>query len=242
MIDLFHTELFRRFGPSTGTAVMLGNQVPFGSTGFRTARAMMASMGYDFFIDIDYNGMAEECHDLNTPLPAHLHNIADFVFDGGTIEHVANIGEALASIVLMCKLGGTIYVNNPCNDYRMCYYNLDPLLKRDFFEANGFTTLHEILHWRRNLRTWILRKALQLFPRATEYCRVRLKARVDAGKVQVKSFLFRDKARHIKTLPVDRCYTRLPEFCHSTYIGRKIRHIAPIVWPHQTIYQAHESR
>jgi SAM-dependent methyltransferase len=87
-----------------------------------------------------YEGAAI-AHDLNTPLPAHLHEQFDAVIDSGTLEHVFNLPTAIASYMQLVKRGGRLFVSTPANN--MCghgFYQLSPeLFFRLFKDANGFS-------------------------------------------------------------------------------------------------------
>lgn len=56
-------------------------------------------------------------HDLNDPVPATLHRRFDAVIDGGTLEHVFNWPQAIANAMQMCRVGGSLFVSSPCNNY-----------------------------------------------------------------------------------------------------------------------------
>ena len=47
-------------------------------------------------------------HDLNTPVDTSLHERFDVVIDGGDLEHVFNIPVALANLMSMLTVGGTM--------------------------------------------------------------------------------------------------------------------------------------
>jgi SAM-dependent methyltransferase len=53
----------------------------------------------------DYEG-AQHLADLSKPLAKKFHNRFDFVFDGGTLEHVFDIPQAFRNIFAMLKPGG----------------------------------------------------------------------------------------------------------------------------------------
>lgn len=54
-------------------------------------------------------------HDMNFPLPPELCNKYDFVFDGGTIEHIFNTPQVLQNIIDSLKTGG-IFCSVTCNN------------------------------------------------------------------------------------------------------------------------------
>lgn len=56
-------------------------------------------------------------HDLNTPIPPELEGQFDFIYDGGTTEHVLNVTTALENIYRMLKPGGRVFGLNPLNGW-----------------------------------------------------------------------------------------------------------------------------
>lgn len=77
--------------------------------------------------------------DLNTAWNhAYPENHYDVVLDVGTAEHCFNIGHALLNMAAMVKEGGYIIHENPFNCGNHGFYNLNPTLFVDFYEANGF--------------------------------------------------------------------------------------------------------
>lgn len=87
----------------------------------------------------DYEN-ASVIHDLNNRLPEKYRKTYDCVIDGGTIEHVFNVPEALRSCMDLCRVGGYVFLTNPANN--QCghgFYQFSPeLMFRVFSEANGF--------------------------------------------------------------------------------------------------------
>ena len=54
-------------------------------------------------------------HDMNNPIPQNLKNKYDYIYDGGTIEHIFNIAQVIDNISEMLKVGGifcSVTVNN----------------------------------------------------------------------------------------------------------------------------------
>ncbi|MGA0562248.1 hypothetical protein ACO2RV_07340 [Ancylobacter sp. VNQ12] len=64
----------------------------------------------------DYEG-ADHIHDLNDSVPIALHDKYDVVFDGGTLEHVYNIPNALLNCMKMVKIGGHFISIAVCNNF-----------------------------------------------------------------------------------------------------------------------------
>jgi hypothetical protein len=79
-------------------------------------------------------------HDLNQPVPNHLHGAFDTIFDGGTLEHVFDIPTALRNVAMMLAEGGLfLSVNAANNQLGHGLYQFSPeLMWRAFAEENGF--------------------------------------------------------------------------------------------------------
>ena len=87
----------------------------------------------------EYEG-ATIIQDLNAPLAPQWKERYDLVIDGGTIEHVFNVPEALRTCMELCRQGGYVFLTNPANN--QCghgFYQFSPeLMFRVFAEENGF--------------------------------------------------------------------------------------------------------
>jgi hypothetical protein len=87
----------------------------------------------------DYEG-ATIVHDLNHPVPEHLHRRFDAVIDGGSLEHIFNFPVAIANLMKMVKTGGRVFLKSPANN--LCghgFYQFSPeLMFRVFEPRNGF--------------------------------------------------------------------------------------------------------
>lgn len=55
-------------------------------------------------------------HDMNLPIPSEFLHIYDTVIDGGCLEHIYNIPQALKNCSLFCKPGGQILHMLPANN------------------------------------------------------------------------------------------------------------------------------
>lgn len=85
----------------------------------------------------DYEG-AEIIHDLTKPLPSSLHNIADFIVDGSTLDNVFNPVIALTNLTRMLRPTGRIILNNMYSNHHEPYNILPPLWYFDYFALNKF--------------------------------------------------------------------------------------------------------
>lgn len=86
-----------------------------------------------------YEG-ADVLHDLNTPIPESWHGNYDAVIEAGTLEHIFNFPTAVANLMKMTKVGGTMFVSMVANN--LCghgFYQFSPeLVFRVFSSENGF--------------------------------------------------------------------------------------------------------
>lgn len=56
-------------------------------------------------------------HDLNLPVDEALHGQFDFIYDGGTLEHIFNVPMALTNVFNMLKPKGRLFATNPLNGW-----------------------------------------------------------------------------------------------------------------------------
>ncbi|WP_291325421.1 hypothetical protein [Desulfovibrio sp. UCD-KL4C] len=90
-------------------------------------------------LDISNFEGAEYIFDLNETVPDYMHDKFDFIYDGGTLEHIFNIPAALSNGVAMLKKGGIIFHHSPMNNWvNHGFYQFSPTLFFDYYMANGF--------------------------------------------------------------------------------------------------------
>ncbi len=87
----------------------------------------------------DYEG-AKIIHDLNRPVDQKLHAAFDFVFDGGTLEHVFHFPTALSNAMEMVKVGGAFVSITPMNNLvGHGFYQFSPeLFYNVLSDSNGY--------------------------------------------------------------------------------------------------------
>lgn len=110
-----------------------------------SAEAFFKWIGFANYASVDvspYEG-AEIIHNLNdNELIETNHRIADLIFDGGTLEHVFHLPNALKSIYLMLKNGGIIIHHNPTNGYLdHGFYQICPTFYYDYYTANKYENI-----------------------------------------------------------------------------------------------------
>ena len=73
----------------------------------------------------------------NNDVPLWLSERYDYILDGGTLEHIFNIPNALQAIFKMLKVGGTFYFDSPAYwGINHGFYNISPGLYSEYFQAN----------------------------------------------------------------------------------------------------------
>lgn len=111
-------------------------------TGYADDAALFHSLGFDSVESIDYSDFEGATHvaDLNQEIPDHLKNRFDVVLDGGTLEHVFNLPQALKNACAMVKIGGRLILSSPSSNHMdHGFYMFSPTLFMDFFRANEWT-------------------------------------------------------------------------------------------------------
>lgn len=129
----------------------------------------------------DYEG-ATILHDLNRPVPKALEKQFDFIFDGGTIEHVFNVPQALANVFRMLRPGGRFVSANGMNGWPgHGMYQFNPELVWTFWRRTCNCMVHDC----RGIRKVPGDKAEMIaFPDPAESGkRLRLKGRFPEGRV-----------------------------------------------------------
>jgi hypothetical protein len=91
---------------------------------------------------LDYSAYedADLLYDLNQPIPSELKGRFDAVVEAGSLEHIFNFPIAIANLMQMTKVGGTIFASTVSNN--LCghgFYQFSPeLIFRVFTVENGF--------------------------------------------------------------------------------------------------------
>jgi hypothetical protein len=87
----------------------------------------------------DYEGAAL-VHDLNSPVPSQLHDTCDFIYDGGSLEHIFDVPEVFRNYGRLLRRGGVLAVSTSANN--QCghgFYQFSPeLIYRYFCPQNGW--------------------------------------------------------------------------------------------------------
>ncbi len=110
-------------------------------------------------LDVSDYEHADIIFNLNDRLPRDLEGRFDMVFDGGVIEHVFNVSNALLNICKLTKVGGYIFNVNPVYNYiHNTFWNISPEMFLDFYSANDYKifdcSMVTILTEDRDKRAW----------------------------------------------------------------------------------------
>lgn len=162
----------RKFGPM-GNIVTIGRQgVHIGerhaprALGARTdiaedqfaERLFLEFFGAETITALDHSPyqQAELIQDMNVPLAAGHHGRFDTVIDGGTLEHVFNLPQALMNCSLLCRPGGQIVhilpANNACGHG---FWQFSPELFFSLYSAaNGYARTEVYLVDTTDPTTW----------------------------------------------------------------------------------------
>jgi hypothetical protein len=99
-------------------------------------------LGVSQISTLDYSAYegANILHDLNQPVPASLKGQFDVVVEAGSLEHVFHFPTAIANLMEMTKVGGTIFASTVSNNlFGHGFYQFSPeLIFRVFTIDNGF--------------------------------------------------------------------------------------------------------
>jgi SAM-dependent methyltransferase len=100
--------------------------------------------GYRVF-DVNKHTGIEEHIDLNDPLPEDLQGAFDIVVDSSCLEHCFNVAQAFRNLCDMVRVGGWVTTVAPIYIFNHGYYNINPIMHQDGFEANGFEIVSQEL-------------------------------------------------------------------------------------------------
>lgn len=106
------------------------------------AETMFRALGANEIESYDYSDYegATILHDMNVPISDMHKERYSVVLDGGTLEHVFHYLTALKNAMEMVKIGGSLILATPCNNYNgHGFYQFSPDLFFTVLEGNGFT-------------------------------------------------------------------------------------------------------
>lgn len=94
-------------------------------------------------IDISMHDCCDIQHDMNKPLTRFMKKDFDVVFNGGTLEHIYDVPQALSNISGLLSVGGfVIHGAAPCNNYvDHGFYQFSPTFFHDYYTENKWNIL-----------------------------------------------------------------------------------------------------
>lgn len=107
-----------------------------------TWRELFSAIGFDRYLSLDISEYewADIIHDLNIPFEnKEYFEIADFIIDSWTLEHVFNVPNALATIYYLLKDNWIVLHHSPANWYiDHWFYQFSPTLFYDYYRENNY--------------------------------------------------------------------------------------------------------
>lgn len=77
--------------------------------------------------------------DLNRPISQELSSRFDVIIDGGTLEHIFHLPQALSNLHQMLRPGGRVIHLNPASNYvDHSFYMFSPTLYWDYYSVNDY--------------------------------------------------------------------------------------------------------
>jgi len=120
------------------------------NTNYRFGEPYLRLLGARSITSFDYSPYEEATtvHDMNLPIPDSLRERFTVVHDGGTLEHVFNVPQALKNCMEMVQVGGHFMQVSPANNYLgHGFWQFSPeLIFRALVPANGFEIRTVLLH------------------------------------------------------------------------------------------------
>ncbi|MBI4615090.1 MAG: class I SAM-dependent methyltransferase [Planctomycetes bacterium] len=124
-------------------------------------RSFFGLLGFDTVESLDVSVFegADRIHDLNLPIACDLEGRYDVVFNGGTLEHVFHLPNALRNVHRMLRTGGrAIHIAPASNQVDHGFYSFSPTLFHDYYAANRYeirsSVLVEFVDWKAPWRVW----------------------------------------------------------------------------------------
>ncbi|HBJ82275.1 MAG TPA: hypothetical protein DDZ88_00035 [Verrucomicrobiales bacterium] len=161
--DAAFKKMAARFGATLSPLpAVLSPKPDFAAQGYISDDYLFASLGFSKTHCLDYSDFegAGIIHDLNAPeAPASLRERYDLVVDGGTLEHVFHIPNALNNIFQMLKVGGrVVHILPTTNMVDHGFYMFSPTLLLDFYGANNYQVeyIRLIKHTLDQTKPWII--------------------------------------------------------------------------------------
>ena len=125
----------------------LGLVTPAGDIMQPYCESLLRHLGFDNVVSLDANSYenATIIHDMNKPIISDMKY--DFIFDGGTIEHIFNIPQVCQNIIDILEIGGILCSCTTNNNYSgHGFYQFSPeLFLKTFSEPYGMKIINMFL-------------------------------------------------------------------------------------------------
>jgi SAM-dependent methyltransferase len=122
-------------------------------------------LGFDNVKSLDFSAYqgADIIHDLNEPVPSSLKGGFDFVYDGGTLEHIFDFPQCLQNIHDILRVGGMIAHASPSHNHvDHGFYMYSPTVFWDYYHANNYRIIksyifeYETQHTAYTAKDWLI--------------------------------------------------------------------------------------
>lgn len=99
--------------------------------------------GIEEYVSCDINGLADQYLDLGVPLPPQLRGRYASILNGGTLEHVFDMRQAVENIHDALMVGGTVIHTTPTTWFNHGFVNHNPVMHHLTAAANGYEIVAE---------------------------------------------------------------------------------------------------
>lgn len=131
-----------RFALQPVSEFNLSEKKEMSDKGYISDVSLFLSLGFHSCKSIDASSYesADYIFDLNkNEPPHHLRESFDVIVDGGTLEHVFHLPNALSNVFKLLKIGGRIiHISPSSNHMDHGFYMFSPTLFWDYYECNKF--------------------------------------------------------------------------------------------------------
>lgn len=108
---------------------------------YLTDHAFFMLFGLDrvYSLDVSEYEQCDIVHNLNYRIPANLAGQYDFIYDGGTFDHLVDLKNCFFNVIEMLKPGGRVFQLNAASNFTgAAYLSFGPDLFHDYYSLNKF--------------------------------------------------------------------------------------------------------
>lgn len=106
-----------------------------------TDQAFFMLFGLDrvYSLDVSEYEQCDIVHNLNDRIPSSLAGQYDFIYDGGTFDHLVDLKNCFWNVIEMLKPGGRVFQLNAASNFTgAAYLSFGPDLFHDYYSLNKF--------------------------------------------------------------------------------------------------------